>query len=221
MNEILTLQNSEKATFADEFLARFLAYGFGSMPKKDMEILIFHLLYHKSVFFNGKSNYEIANLLKITENKVKSLKTEACLKYQQIEHHEALKAIAQLFFEYQTTKPIVEGDFIQFVLEDPILRREFEHAAKELGYFVDFSFNREIINVKATVFLAIFVNNFKDVENKFVNAVKDVAKDDKEYGKTLSKTKSLNEKIESFLARHPNKISLVIGLLSIFNPVSF
>ena len=34
----------EKQTFLDEFLPKYLAGGFGSMPKSEIDLLIFHLL---------------------------------------------------------------------------------------------------------------------------------------------------------------------------------
>lgn len=219
MNTITQLTDAEKTAFTEEFLEKFLTYGFGTLPKREIEILIFHLLYHKSTLFKGQSNYDIANQLKITESRVKALKSEAGLKYEQIEHHEALEAIARLFFEYQTTRPVLEGEMIQFAMEDPVLRREFEHAVKKLGYFIDYSFNREIVRVKAAVFLEIFITNFSDIEGKFGEAVKASLKNEKEYQKIISKAVPLSQRIEMFLAKHPNKIALVTSILSIFSPI--
>lgn len=219
MADMIPLTDREKINFAESFLERFLAYGFGTMPKREMEILIFHLLYHQAQVFERRSNYEIANILKISESKVKGLIAEASLKYQQIEHRAALQAIARLFFEYQTARPILEGDMVQFALEDPVLRREFEHAVKERGYFVDYSFNREIVKVKAAIFLEIFVANFDDVADRFVDTVREVTKSEKEYQRIVNKSLPVGQRIEQFLERHPNKIALVTGILSIFSPL--
>ena len=50
--------------FGKEFLKHYLSASFGEMSKSETEILIFHLL---SSDFKGLSNYEISNLLKISE----------------------------------------------------------------------------------------------------------------------------------------------------------
>lgn len=218
MNTMKQLTEDEKIAFAEGFLNRFLAYGFGTLPKREIEILIFHLLYHRSHLFSDLSNYDIANQLKISESRVKSFKAEASLKYQQVEHLVALEEIARLFFEFHKTHPVLEGDMIQFVLEDPVLKREFEHAVKNLGYFVDYSFNKEIVKVRTEVFLEIFVTNFDSIEEKFIETVKENAENEKEYQKFIAKSRPLNERIEMFLANHTNKISLVSGILSMFNP---
>jgi len=220
MNTIKQLTEDEKIAFAEGFLNRFLAYGFGTLPKREIEILIFHLLYHRSHLFKDLSNYDIANQLKISERRVKSFKAEASLKYQQVEHLAALKDIARLFFEYHKAHPVMEGDMIQFVLEDPVLKREFEHAVKNLGYFVDYSFNKEIVKVKTEVFLEIFVTNFDSIEEKFIDTIKENAKNEKEYQKIISKTLPLNKRIEMFLANNQNKIALVSNILSLFNPLA-
>ena len=59
----------EKQAFADDFLAKYLASGFGSMPKSEIDLLIFHLLTHTSEY-RGKTNYELAGLLKVPESSV-------------------------------------------------------------------------------------------------------------------------------------------------------
>jgi len=208
------LTDSEKITFTEEFLSRFLAYGFGTLPKREIEILIFHILYHKTELFKGQSNYEIANVLKISESKIKSFKAESSLKYEQMSHQEALREIAKLFFESEKSKTDLDGDMIQFALEDPVLKREFEHAVKELGYFMDYSFNREIVKVKARVFLEIFIKNFDQKEEKLREVIKSQCKDDKKYQKLISQQYSLNERIESFLSDHKNKIDIAANIIS-------
>jgi len=214
MDFLNALSDSEKITFADEFLSRFLAYGFGTLPKREIEILIFHILYHRTQLFRDQSNYEIANELKISESKIKSFKAESSLKYQQKNHQEALKEIAQLFFETNESKTDFEGDTIQFSLEDPVLKREFEHAVKELGYFVDYSFNREIVKMRASVFLEIIIKNFDNNEEKLKEVIKSQYKDEKKYQSLINQQYSLNERVESLLDDHKNKINFVVDIIS-------
>ena len=218
MSVISKLSDAEKKRFSEEFLSRFLSPGFGTMPKREIEILIFHLLFHKTDAFIGQTNYDISNELKISETKVKSYKIEASLKYQQMVHQDALVEIARLFFEYNETKPALEGDTVVFALEDPVLKREFEHAVKQLGYFVDHSFNREIIRVKASVFLEIFIQNFESGKEIFYDMVKDQYKDDSQFQKELNKQQPMGKRIELVLDDHKNKIDLVTSILSLVIP---
>ena len=213
------LSDDEKIQFSEEFLNLFLALGFGSMPKREIEILIFHLLYHKTKIFVNQSNYDIANELKISESKIKSFKAEASLKYQQMEHQEALQEIAKLFFEFNNTKTAFDGDIIQFALEDPVLKREFEHAVKELGYFVDYSFNREIVKVKARIFLEIFIQNFGQAETKYQEILKAYYRDEREYQKLITKAQTVDKQLEQFLGEHKNIAEVVVSIISMVTPI--
>ncbi len=69
-------------------------------------------MYHKTELFKGQSNYEIANVLKISESKIKSFKAESSLKYEQMSHQEALREIAKLFFESEKSKTDLDGDMM-------------------------------------------------------------------------------------------------------------
>ncbi|KOR30200.1 hypothetical protein TI05_14365 [Achromatium sp. WMS3] len=67
------MTKTEQQHFTKQFLDLFLANGFGSMSKRDTELAVFHLLRNTSEY-QGKSNYELAKLLKIPESRIKSLR---------------------------------------------------------------------------------------------------------------------------------------------------
>jgi hypothetical protein len=71
-----------------------IAHGFDSMTKGEIEILVFHLLLESEKMKN-LSNYHIANTLHIPETKVKSLRLNASLKYQTVDHKSVLKNIVE------------------------------------------------------------------------------------------------------------------------------
>jgi len=72
------LTNDQYKKFGEKFVKRFLAHGFGSMTKTEIDILVYHLL-SEDKEFKGKSNYHVANKLQITESRVKSLSLNAAL----------------------------------------------------------------------------------------------------------------------------------------------
>ena len=180
-------------------------------PKREIEILIFHLLYNESTFVRDKSNYEMANLLKISETKIKSLKADANLKYQQINHIDALRRIAEMIFSTRQAHPEIDGDNIQFSLEDPVLTREFSHAVKQLGYSTDTSYNSEIIRVNSSVFLDVFINNFEDVEKKFIDiAKKEIIKQD-DYLAIINKSIPGKKRFKMFLQNVKEPVYAILG----------
>jgi len=105
-------------------------------------------------------------------------------------------------------------EYLEFSLEDPILQREFEHAAKSLGHYVDYSFNREILRIKSTAFLEIFTKEFPGVQDQFLATVKSNTSDEKIQQQLLDQSKPIGQRIETFLAEHQYKIKLILDILS-------
>ena len=75
----MTMTPQEKQKFLDEFQPKYLASGFGSMPKSEIDLLIFHLLTHTREY-RGKTNYELAWLTaEILSNLVYGIRRHSCL----------------------------------------------------------------------------------------------------------------------------------------------
>jgi len=208
------LSDAEKIRFADMFLDKFFSLGFGTLPKREVDILIFHILIHHTSLFKAMSNYEMSNQLKISESRIRSLLMDANLKHQQMNHQEALRQIAFLFFEAQRIRPEIEGDMVQFELEDPVLQREFDHAVRLHGSYTDSSFKSSIVKVKTSVFLKIFILTFEDVENKFVELEKEIRKDEKRSQDIVKKAYSIDQRIEWFVEENKGKISIISNILA-------
>jgi len=70
----MTLNNSEQ--FVNKFLTKFLENGFGSLPKREIEIFIMNLLLEDGQFVNDDGDigfHEISLILKLSETKVRNL----------------------------------------------------------------------------------------------------------------------------------------------------
>lgn len=215
ISELTAMSDSEKLNFSQKFLRKFLENGFGTLPKREIEILVFHLLYKESSFFRDKSNYEMANLLKISETRIKSLKSEANLKYQRLGNKDALRQIAENLFITKSIHFELHEDIIQFYLEDPSLMREFIYSVKQLGYSTDTSFNNEIVKVKSTVFLNIFITNFDQTEDLFGQVVKETNLTDKQYQKILDKTQPREKRLHILMQNYGEPVNLIVSFLSL------
>jgi len=146
---------TQDSKFSEEFLKYFLRGGFGTMTKREIEILVFHLI-SSSEEIVGKSNYEISNILRITESKVKTLKLEASLKYGSVEHEQVLRTILKRLINQLNTF-IENQEFIVIELDDPIEKREFEYAIKQQRDFCDYSFNRDILKIRVNTLIALML----------------------------------------------------------------
>ena len=91
---------------------------------------------------------------------------------------------------------------------------------REIGHFVDYSFNREIVKVKAHVFLAVFAKDIGSVEACMVEAAKRDYRESSTASAVLDKALSMSQRAEKFLACHSNKISVLSKALAAFTGVA-
>ena len=133
------------------------------MPKRDVDVLIFHLLEERGDF-TGKSNFQIARLLRTTPAKVKSLKYESVLRVgdDEIDSEAFLQS---RFSSYLKNNPPLEFDdkYLKLQIEDPVLLDSLKAICKEKGVITDGSFNGEILKVNEDSFQNLLMKiRFKD-----------------------------------------------------------
>ena len=142
----------KKAAFFDDFMEKCKKYPLGSMPKRDLDCLIFFLL-KKHGLIPGTTNRDKAYSLGISETKFKSYLVDADAKFGERDPEESIRRIFGKLNGGESGAS-VEGDTLVFVEEDPVVKADFSQAMKEAGFYTDTSFNSEIIKVKAASFLS-------------------------------------------------------------------
>jgi hypothetical protein len=186
-----------------DFYEEYLSRGFGNMPKRDLDVLIFHLLEKRGDFI-GKSNFQIARILRTTPTKIKSLKYESVLRFDNadINNESFLK---ERFASYLKNSPPLEFDdkYLKLQIEDPVLIDHLKAICKENGIITDGSFNGEILKVDESSFINLlekirfdndkkglkqFKTTYKTPYKDFLKKVWETAKDEgtKEGLKTLA-----------------------------------
>ncbi|TDQ15188.1 hypothetical protein DFQ04_3074 [Algoriphagus boseongensis] len=140
------IDKNKKIDFFDDFTLEYFSRGFSNMPKRDLDVLIFHLL-EKHGAFKGMSNYDIARFLRTTPTKVKSAKYESVLRfdYKDFEKGDYLKSALREYFK----KPLLHFDnnYLYMQIENPVLMDALKGKLKEGGLFFDGSFNSEVIKM--------------------------------------------------------------------------
>ena len=74
----INLSTKQYERFGRVFLENYLSHGYATLPKREIDILVFHLI-SESKDIKNKDNYTIANKLRLTETRVKSLRLAAPL----------------------------------------------------------------------------------------------------------------------------------------------
>ncbi|MCL9685879.1 hypothetical protein [Legionella maioricensis] len=146
-----------KDEFTKEFLNKYLELGFGSLSKHDIDLLVYYLIKKHSKLFNGKSNYELSSLLKITERKLQSIQIESYLRYENISISINLNELIGKIGSGDI-KPEIEGDKIRILIDSPVLKRDFEYAITTIGHLVDYSFNKNILTLRLSSFFEALGN---------------------------------------------------------------
>ncbi len=128
--------------FVKEFLKEYLADGMGAKTKREIDILVMHLLLTYAGLAD-KSNQELSIQLQAPVSKIKSLRYEARLKYPPDPDYvkrEFLYTLTRSQFDMERGK-------ITFVIEDEFIRQAIQGRLKAKGMFADTSFNTELVKI--------------------------------------------------------------------------
>jgi aminopeptidase N len=180
--------------FVTTFLENYLENGMGTMSKREIDILVMHLL-TKYSYLGEKSNYDLSILLQLTESRIKSLRYEAKLKYPPDEEKyvekEFLAVLARSQFDTEKKK-------IVFVVEDSYLRHAIQGRLKAKGMFADSSFNSELVKIDVASLEAIIREMYgDDVADKYKRALDTLLEKEKKEEQELSFKKLKSDFITS------------------------
>ena len=205
----------------EEFFKEYISRGFGNMPKREIDVMIFHLM-EKCGEFNGKSNFQIARILRTTPVKVKSLKYESVLRFSE-DDILGMDFLKNRLSEYFTNRPPIEFDdsYLKLQIEDPVLLDGIKALCKEEGLLTDSSFNGEILKVDQDSFSNLLekiafegsskkLNEFKKKHNTpFKDVVKYIWKTAKDAG-TKEGIKGLAKNTYGVLQENSEQIAELI-----------
>lgn len=194
--------------FGKEFLEHYLSGSFGSMSKSETEILIFHLL---SKHFEISSNYEISNLLKISETKVKNLTLNAHLRYPRQSGDEIVReTLVDIAKKFSAIYDEQNGE-VKIHIQSSVQKREMINAINKLGSFADYGLNNEILKIRINTLFSLF-EKFIDKE-KFKDTVQTYLKDKKLNEKQFFDALNNSQRFIEIIKRSNIKISDVINTI--------
>lgn len=151
-----------KSKFYDTMLAELSKVPFGTYTKKDLECLMLHAFFEAGIVKTRKTR-ELANLLELNEQRVKSVLLDIRYKFQPDSMAANIDKVISEVLLAKPSKLVHENGNFVFALEDPVLKLDFEQAMKDLGYYSDTSFNKEIVKVRDFALVAfLFRRNNND-----------------------------------------------------------
>jgi len=190
--------------------------GLGALSKKDYELLVFHHL-SNSGNLRPASNYALANKLKVTETKIKSLRLEASIRHKQANHKAVLGSIVQRIID-EMNKPDFTGGLVSITLENPVDKREFEHAAKLAKHSVEYGINREILKIAPLALFEVIVANAENAEARIKEVVQSCIKTKAKQQAILDQSLTIRQKINNLgkeISSNEGAVQLLTAALGI------
>lgn len=138
--------------FIEEFLSAYMDRGFGSLSKREIDVLLVHLLMKYSNL-SSKNNHELSLDFLLSPTKIKNLCYEAKLKYLSKDNY-----FKEQFFKLLRKvklKQLQNNTWVMFSVEDELLKQYIQAKVKESGSFTDSSFNSEIIKIELNDFIGL------------------------------------------------------------------
>lgn len=150
-----------------EIVSEYIRPSFGSMSKREFDILLFSKLQDIKVFDKDPEVYELVRSLRVTRNKARNLLYESKLrKTDEDELNEELKntLINAMFFK--------DGENISLEIGNPLLVDHIKDKLKKLGHITDGSFSNELIKMKTSAFINLFEEMMSSDNPKYLEEVK-------------------------------------------------
>lgn len=151
-----------------EALVRILSeYGkpsFGSMSKRDTDILLFSVMQDLGLIKPKPSIYEVMQILQVTRSKARNLIYESALrksideKTLEKELHDVLNNVILLR----------ESDKVALEIDNPLLIDYLRKRLKDLKHLTDGSFSPELVKMEYDAFAHIYENTRTELDQKQV-----------------------------------------------------
>lgn len=162
--DLITLLNEADAIDVKqrfiELVNSYLQPSYGSMSKRDFEILLFMKLQELGVIQKDPDLYQLIKDLKISRTRVRNLLYEA--KMRTSEEEDLDNELIQLL-----QKPVFlkDSDKVAIEIQNPLLTDHFRFKVKELGFITDGSFSTELVKLNYSAYIAL-VESMLSVEAK-------------------------------------------------------
>lgn len=174
MSEILKkldeITSEEVKTAFKELLHDYLVPSYGSISKRDFDILLFIKLQKLGIFKKNPEIYEIVSELKVTRAKARNLLYESKLRQtSKSELDEELKEILK------TPIFLKDNDKIGIEIDNPYLIDHLRDKLKQLNHITDGSFSPELVRLTTDAYVSLFESCLpEDSKEKIKQAFVDI-----------------------------------------------
>jgi hypothetical protein len=145
----VTIPKIKKTTeFCNEFVNEYLAGGLGRLQKRDVDILVLHLLLKDKRYVFPDDMFKACRDLRLTETRIRNLYQEVQLRYNQLEDNDARLMFVHII---KTNSYKISGSRVTFIVRDPMMGQFFEEWVAAENGFTDSSFNKNLVTIEKSV----------------------------------------------------------------------
>lgn len=144
----------DAAAFCAAFFDVFVRNGYGSLPKREIELLVLDLLlkHSKTWSVSHPPVYELARTLKVSPRRLQTMLDDLAYRDEAKSEDWCRNALKQIL---KTAEIIKDESWVQFQIDDGLVR-DFATAAVRKDYgIVDSSFNAAIVKLSGEKFAAL------------------------------------------------------------------
>lgn len=147
------MNNINGQNFVEDLLEEYITKSFGTLSKRDLEVLLFHLLIKHGHFGKQINYFEISKTLRISESRVRNLYQDVQLRYNLYSDEEAREHFIQIIEKNKFDKD--SQDRYRFQIRDPLLRQYIEEWVESVNGIMDSSFSPTLVIISRDVFIDI------------------------------------------------------------------
>jgi len=151
INKLDELDSEDVKKAFKELLQDYLTPAFGSISKRDFDILLFIKLQKLGIFKKNPEIYELVSELRVTRAKARNLLYESKLRQtSKAELDQELKEILK------TPIFLKDNDKIGIEIDNPYLIDHLRAKLKQLNHITDGSFSPELVRLTTDAFVSLF-----------------------------------------------------------------
>ena len=173
----------DKNSFVGEFIDVFTRNGYGALPKREIELLVLHLLQRHNKEL--PTDYILARALKISPKRLQNMLDELSYRDEEKTDEWCKEKIKEIL---RNAEKIKDGTWVKFQVDDGLLR-DFVYAKVRSSFgIVDTSFNSSIVKISGEQFGALILELTDEKERRSILDQISSAEKNRQQNKEKSKT---------------------------------
>lgn len=168
----IAIPPDQASAFLHKFLDRYCAAGFGTLSKREIDLLVLGLLIENGGLVDVDNAQSLSRQLRLPLAKVKALIYELNLRDERKDENWVISELRQrLRYGKASVSGKEESARIEVGIDNQLLRVEVEALLKRYGHYPDYSFNREILRLTPEAYSALTKAVLPEAEYKDLVAV--------------------------------------------------